>query len=415
MTGRADIIIGLQWGDEGKGKVSHVLSKGADAVVRFQGGANAGHTVVVGGQRYKFNMLPAGCLVGAKPVVSAGCVLDPDAFERETKLLTQLGHAAKPLVSRACQIILPIHRELDKRLEEIRGGAAIGTTLRGIGPAYADKMLRAGVRAGDVMDEELLARKLQFLKQLHRVDVEVDAALLRERLLPYVGDAETYLNDVVASGGRVVLEGAQGVLLDIDHGTYPYVTSSNTVAAAGCVSSGIPLSRVGKIIGVIKAYTTRVGAGPFPSEVTGELGEWIREAGGEYGTTTGRPRRVGWLDIPALKYACMLNDVSEIAVTKLDVLDGLPKVKACVRYRVDGVESESFAESKHLLSRVEPVYDEFKGWSVGRDGWVEAVRKGWEELPSPVREYLGWLEKTLSVKISLASVGEENSMVVVRG
>ncbi|MCS7129533.1 MAG: adenylosuccinate synthetase, partial [Candidatus Caldarchaeum sp.] len=221
-------------------------------------------------------------------------------------------------------------------------------------------------------------------------------------------------NGIIDSGGRVVLEGAQGVLLDVDHGTYPYVTSSNTVAAAGLVSSGIPVSKAGRIVGVMKAYATRVGAGPFPTELAGGLAERIRESGGEYGTTTGRARRVGWLDIPSLKYACMLNGVSEIAVTKLDVLNGLPTLKACVRYVVDGAETDSFAEAKHKLDSVKPVYEEFRGWSVEADVWVKAVRHGWDELPPAVREYLGWLEKTLDVKISIASVGEEAGMAVRR-
>ncbi len=231
---------------------------------------------------------------------------------------------------------------------------------------------------------------------------------------PYLGEVETYLNRVLESGERVVLEGAQGTLLDIDHGTYPYVTSSNTVAAAGCVSAGIPISKIGKTIGVMKAYTTRVGAGPFPTEISDHLAEKIREAGVEYGTTTGRPRRVGWLDIPALKYACMLNGVDEIAVTKLDILNDLPTIKACIRYVVDGSETESFSEALHQLGGVKPVYMEFRGWSVDPEDWKRAVKKGWEELPSTMKEYLGWLEKTLNVKIALASVGEEADMIVMR-
>ncbi|MEM1946689.1 MAG: adenylosuccinate synthase [Candidatus Caldarchaeum sp.] len=409
---KADIIIGLQWGDEGKGKISYVLSHDAEAVVRFQGGANAGHTVMVGGQRYKFNMLPAGCLAGPKPVIAAGCLLDVEAFERETSLLKKLGHPRQPLVSRSAQLILPFHRELDGRLEELRAGSAIGTTRRGIGPAYGDKMLRVGLRAGEIENTAVAVEKINFLKKLHGVESEADLNRIKKVLAPYLGDVELFLNELLDSGGRVVLEGAQGVLLDIDHGTYPYVTSSNTVAAAGYVSTGIPISKVGEIVGVMKAYTTRVGAGPFPTEVNGSLAERIREAGGEYGTTTGRPRRVGWLDIPALKYACMLNGVNNIAVTKLDVLDGISSVKVCVRYVVDGEETESFAHARHNLDAAKPVYVEFKGWNMGREGWLKAVRKGWEELPSAAREYLGWLEKTLKVEIGLVSVGEDASMVV---
>ncbi|MEM4189695.1 MAG: adenylosuccinate synthase [Candidatus Caldarchaeum sp.] len=411
---KADIIIGLQWGDEGKGKISYILSHGADAVVRFQGGANAGHTVMAEGQRYKFNMLPAGCLSGPKPVIAAGCLLDVEAFERETSLLKKLGHPHQPLVSKSAQLILPFHRELDRRVEELRAGSAIGTTRRGIGPAYGDKMLRVGVRAGETTDTGLAAEKIGLLEKLHGSGAEVDLNHVKTLLAPYLGDVEPFLNNLLDSGGRVVLEGAQGVLLDIDHGTYPYVTSSNTVAAAGCVSTGIPISKISEIVGVMKAYTTRVGAGPFPTEITDTLAARIREAGGEYGTTTGRPRRVGWLDIPALKYACMLNGVNKIAVTKLDVLDGIPKLKACVRYMLDGAETENFAQAKHWLDVVKPVYVEFEGWNLAREAWLKAVKKGWEELPPSVKEYLEWLEKTLNVKISLASVGEEASMIVKR-
>ncbi len=411
---KADIIVGLQWGDEGKGKISYIVSKYADVVVRFQGGSNAGHTVMLNGQRYKFSMLPAGCLTGAKPVVAAGCVLDPEVFEREVSLLQRLGHRNKPLVSRACHLMLPIHRELDKHIESLRGSAAIGTTMRGIGPAYADKMLRLGVRVGEIINVKHFGDKLSFLKKFHGIDQEVDINRLLNILGPYLGNVETYLNRVLDDGKHVVLEGAQGTLLDIDHGTYPYVTSSNTVAAAGCVSTGIPPSKIRKTIGVMKAYTTRVGSGPFPTEISGSLAERIREAGAEYGTTTGRLRRVGWLDIPALKYACMLNGVDEIAVTKLDVLNSLPAIKVCIRYVVDGDETESFSEALHQLSEVEPVYTELKGWRADPEDWKRAVKHGWEELPSAVKEYLGWLEKTLDVKIALASVGEEAEMIVIR-
>ncbi|MCS6783621.1 MAG: adenylosuccinate synthase [Candidatus Caldarchaeum sp.] len=409
-----DVIVGLQWGDEGKGKISYVLSKQADAVVRFQGGANAGHTVKIGETRYKFNMLPAGCLAGPRPVIAAGCLLDPEAFEREIKLITSLGVKHKPLVSESTHIILPHHRELDGRIEELRGSEAVGTTRRGIGPAYADKMLRVGIRAGETTDPQLIQSKTQLLQKLHGIDFSVDAEKLRQTISPFVGNVETYLNTVLESGGRVVLEGAQGTLLDIDHGTYPYVTSSNTLAANGFVSTGVAVKWKHSVIGVMKAYATRVGAGPFPTELDGDVAERIREVGGEYGTTTGRPRRVGWLDIPALRYACMVNGVDEIAVTKVDVLNGLSTVKACVGYVVNGVETESFTDCLMMLDDVKPVYVEFPGWSVGDDDWHAAVRNGWDDLPPNAREYLEWVEKTLHVKISLVSVGEEAGLTVQR-
>lgn len=409
-----DVVVGLQWGDEGKGKISYVLSRGAEAVARFQGGANAGHTVKIGETRYKFNMLPAGCLAGPRPVIASGCLLDPEAFEKELQLLQAHGHRHQPLVSMGAHIVFPMHRELDSRLESLRGSSAVGTTRRGIGPAYADKMLRVGIRVGDLLSRRSLEEKVEFLRRLHGVEPGVDFEKLEKLLRPFAGDVSGFLNEVVESGGRVLLEGAQGTLLDIDHGTYPYVTSSNTISANGFVSTGLPISRKGQIIGVTKAYTTRVGAGPFPTEITGPTAETIREKGGEYGTTTGRPRRIGWLDIPALRYACMVNGVDTVAVTKSDVLSGLPTVKACVRYVVDGVETNCFGDFLHRLDEVQPVYEEFRGWSVDEDGLRIAVEKGWDELPPNLREYLEWLEKQLRVNISLASVGEEASLTVTR-
>ncbi len=412
MSGEADVIVGLQWGDEGKGKISYLLSRGAEAVVRFQGGANAGHTVMLNGVRHKFNMLPAGSLAGARPVIAAGCLLDVEAFRRETEHLRGLGIQVRPLVSRASHIVLPLHRVVDGRLEELRGGSAIGTTLRGIGPAYADKMLRLGLRAGDLTDPENAAAKISLLLKIHGTGPDPDLEALRKTVEPYLGDVTGYLSKVLEDGGRVVLEGAQGTLLDIDHGTYPYVTSSNTVAAAGFVSTGIPVQRLGRVVGVMKAYTTRVGGGPFPTEIMGPLAEMLRERGGEYGTTTGRPRRVGWLDIPALKYACRINGVTEIAVTKLDILSGLDEIRVCVRYLLDGVEVEEFAEALPRLGEVRPVYEVFKGWRASAEEMVRAVKHGWEELPPATREYLETVAKHLNTPVSTASVGEEASHTV---
>ncbi|MEM1948572.1 MAG: adenylosuccinate synthase [Candidatus Caldarchaeum sp.] len=411
---RADVIVGLQWGDEGKGKISYVLARNAETVVRFQGGANAGHTVKIGETRYKFNMLPAGSLAGPRPVIAAGCLLDVEAFIREVEILKKAGHRYSPIISRAAHIVLPVHKLVDGRIEQLRGTAVVGTTLRGIGPAYADKMLRTGLRAGEATNPEKAKQRIEFLRRLHGVEFEADVDVLREKIAPYLGDVEVFLNDFLDSGGRVLLEGAQGTLLDIDHGTYPYVTSSNTVAANGFTSTGIPVSRKGVITGVMKAYTTRVGAGPFPTEVSGQLAEKIRESGGEYGTTTGRPRRVGWLDIPALKYACRINGVDQIAVTKLDVLSEIQTIKVCIRYQVDGRETENFAETLPFLEQVKPVYVDFDEWRARDDDWLRAVKNGWDELPPNVREYLDWLEKTLKVKIALVSVGEEASLIVGR-
>jgi adenylosuccinate synthase len=329
--------------------------------------------------------------------------------------LRGFGVQAFPLVSRAVHVVLPLHRMVDGRLEELRGGAAIGTTLRGIGPAYADKMLRLGVRAGDLAEPAHTAAKASLLQKIHGMGFEVDLEGLRKVVEPFLGDVSGYLNEVLDSGLRVVLEGAQGTLLDIDHGTYPYVTSSNTVAAAGFVSTGIPVQRHGRIVGVMKAYTTRVGEGPFPTEITGPLAEALRERGGEYGTTTGRPRRVGWLDIPALKHACRINGATEIAVTKLDILSGLDEIRVCVRYLLDGSEVDVFAEALPWLGRVEPVYEVFRGWKTSAGGvGAEPSDMAGMRCHRRCANTSDGLRKPLNTPITIASVGEEAGMIVLR-
>ncbi|GBC69167.1 Adenylosuccinate synthetase [archaeon HR01] len=403
----SSVVVGLQWGDEGKGKVSYLLSRGADAVVRFQGGANAGHTVVLDGRRLKFNILPAGSASGARPVIGAGCIVDVERLEGELSMLQSIGVQARPLISRFAGVVLSLHKDLDGSLEALRG-KAIGTTRMGIGPAYADKCLRIGLRVGDLSRKAVLAEKLRLIGKFHNLPTGEDFERLSEaggRLAQFVGDTTSYLVGLLKGGGRVVFEGAQGALLDLDYGTYPYVTSSHTLAGAASIGSGVPHTMLGDVVGVMKAYTTRVGGGPFPTEIDGGLAEIIRSSGAEYGTTTGRPRRVGWLDIPALRYACMLNGVSWLAVTKLDVLSNIDEVKVCVRYLCDGVEYESLAGLEDL-SGARPVYEVFKGWRADASEWSEAVKGGWDMLPSNAREYLGFVEKMLGVGIGLVSVGE---------
>ena len=411
------VIVGLQWGDEGKGKISYLLCRDADCVVRFQGGANAGHTVVVEGRKLKFNILPAGSAAGARPCIASGTVVDLDEVFEELEMLKSMGLEARLMISRSASVVLPIHKKLDSRIEEARGGSAVGTTRRGIGPTYSDKALRTGLRIEDLLNPDDLRERLEILKRFHGEEPG-DFENLRkmgERIAPYVGDVELYVNDVLDEGGKVVFEGAQGTLLDIDHGTYPYVTSSNTIAGAACTGCGIGPTRISEVIGVAKAYTTRVGAGVFPTEVGGELGERLREVGQEYGTTTGRPRRVGWLDIPLLRYAIRISNVDWIALTKLDVLSGLDKIKICVEYEYDGKILKIAPPAVRLLSRVKPIYEEVKGWEkISEDEWRSIAERGWEALPDEVKAYVELLEDLLGKPIKLISIGADAGMEVER-
>ena len=411
------VITGLQWGDEGKGKISYILCRDADCVVRFQGGANAGHTVVVNGKKLKFNILPAGSAAGAMPCIASGTVIDLDEAFEELDLLESIGLERRLMISRAASVVLPIHKRLDSKIEEVRGGKAVGTTRRGIGPTYSDKALRTGIRIEDLLDERTLREKLEILERMHG-ESPADLKELKEmseRLSPYVGDVELFVNDLLDQGKKVVFEGAQGTLLDIDHGTYPYVTSSNTIAGAACTGCGVGPTRIREVVGVMKAYTTRVGAGVFPTEIGGELGDKLREAGQEYGTTTGRPRRVGWLDIPLLRYAVRVSDVDWIALTKLDVLSGLDKLEICVEYEVNGSSLKVASPSVKLLSEVKPVYIQVDGWrKMEEDEWKRIAERGWDALPDEAKAYVETVEKLLGKPIKIVSIGAEVGMEVER-
>ena len=411
------VITGLQWGDEGKGKISYILCRDADCVVRFQGGANAGHTVVVNGRKLKFNILPAGSAAGAMPCIASGTVVDLDEVFEELDLLESIGLERRLMISRAASVVLPIHKRLDSRIEEVRGGKAVGTTRRGIGPTYSDKALRTGIRIEDLLDERALREKLEILERMHG-ESPADLKELREmgeRLSSYVGDVELFVNDLLDQGKKVVFEGAQGTLLDIDHGTYPYVTSSNTIAGAACTGCGVGPTRISEVVGVMKAYTTRVGAGVFPTEIGGELGDKLREAGQEYGTTTGRPRRIGWLDMPLLRYAVRVSDVSWIALTKLDVLSGLDELRICVEYEADGGSLKVASPSVKLLSEVKPVYIQVDGWGkMGEDDWKKVAERGWDALPDEAKAYVETVEKLLGKPIRIVSIGAEVGMEVER-
>ena len=412
----AKVIIGLQWGDEGKGKISYLLSRNADCVVRFQGGANAGHTVVLPDRKLKFNMLPAGSAAGAKPCIASGVVLDPAEVIEEVDLLRSIGIEPELMISGAANVVLKLHKRLDGMIEELRGGKAVGTTRRGIGPTYSDKALRTGIRVEDLLDKKALREKLEILERVHGIKVEeLDELVKVGRLIAkYVGDVEIYLNDLLDSGAEVIFEGAQGTLLDIDHGTYPYVTSSNTIAGAACTGCGVGPTRIDEVIGVMKAYSTRVGAGVFPTELHGELADRIREIGGEYGTTTGRPRRVGWLDIPLLRYAVKISNVSWIAMTKLDVLTGLKKLKICKEYVVDDEVVKIAHPSVKKLEKVKPNYVEVDGWDIDQGDWRKLAERGWESFPPEAKNYVELVERLLGVPIKLVSVGPEAGMEVWR-
>lgn len=410
-------IIGLQWGDEGKGKISYLLSKDAEYVVRFQGGANAGHTVVLDDRELRFNMLPAGSASGAKPCIASGTVVDLNEVIEEIELLKSIGINTEPLISKNASIVLPIHKKLDDIIEEIRSREPIGTTMRGIGPAYSDKALRIGVKIEDLLDYESLQNKIRLIEELHKLPVGdiKEYVRLAEKLYVNICDLEIRLNDELDKGKKIIFEGAQGTLLDIDQGTYPYVTSSNTTIGSVFTSCGVGPKKISEIIGVMKAYTTRVGAGVFPTELKGGEGEILREKGREYGTTTGRPRRVGWLDIPLLRYSIMVNSVDWIAFTKLDVLSGLKRIKICLEYDVDGETIKIASPNVRTLEKAKPIYTHLDGWpTLTREEWRKISVKGWDALPENAKIYIETIEELLGRPIKLISIGASSGMEVAK-
>ena len=386
----AIVLVGAQWGDEGKGKATDLLGDRVDYVVRYQGGNNAGHTVVIGEESYALHLLPSGVLSpSVVPVIGNGVVIDPEVLLEEIDGLAQRGVSCdRLLISADAHLIMPHHRALDRVTERYLGKARIGTTGRGIGPAYADKVARTGIRVQDLFDPGILRQKLDLVlreknqvlaKVYNRRGIEpgtVAGEYVRygERLRRYVADTGLVLNHALDDGKSVLLEGAQATLLDVDHGTYPFVTSSSPTAGGACAGSGIGPTRITTVIGIVKAYTTRVGAGPFPTELDGDQGEWLRKAGGEYGVTTGRARRCGWFDAVIARYAARVNGVTDFFITKLDVLSGLEKVPVCVAYDVDGTRHAEMPMTQTEFHHAVPVYEYFDGW--------------WEEL-SEVREFTG--------------------------
>jgi len=411
------VIVGAQWGDEGKGKVTDLLAERADAVVRFQGGNNAGHTIVRNGETWKLHLIPSGILHrGMLCVIGNGVVIDPKVLTDELDELRSRGVDPGGLkVSANAHLIMPYHLMLDHAGEARLGKLQIGTTRRGIGPCYADKSARLGIRVQDLLDEKILKKKIVTALEPKRLslrpfakDPQLDLQTMTEdyltyghRLAQYVADTSSLVLDQLDRGKIVLFEGAQGALLDIDHGTYPFVTSSNPVAGAACIGAGIGPKDIEEVWGIAKAYSTRVGAGPFPTEIDGQLAEQIRARGGEYGTTTGRPRRVGWLDLVALRYAARINSLTALTVTKLDVLSGLDRIFVCTRYRSgEGAQLDSFPYHQTVLHHSVGEYDQLPGWS---EDLTECRAES--DLPVAAREYLRFLAEFIGVPVALVGVG----------
>ncbi len=421
------IVLGAQWGDEGKGKVVDIYSDFADTVVRATGGNNAGHTLVVRGEKFVFHLIPSGILhPGKKCVITNGVVVDPKVLLTEIDRLKSrdyLKDDSQLRISCLAHIILPYHIALDQVREERLGSRKIGTTARGIGPCYEDKIARTGIRACDLVHAdvfpELLRANLELknflLKHYYNAgEIDFSSTLdeylsYGERIRPYLIDTSLFLNEEIHRGAKVLFEGAQGALLDIDHGTYPFVTSSNTTAGGLCTGSGVSPTRISGVIGVAKAYITRVGGGPFPTELFDDMGQKIRDRGWEYGSTTGRPRRCGWFDAPVLRYAHRLNALSGIALTKLDVLSGLPHVRICTSYEIDGARREEIPLTLSELERAVPVYEQMEGW---KEDLSDAREFG--DLPKAAQKYVRRLEEVSGVEITLVSVGADRNQTIVR-
>lgn len=421
----AFIVLGAQWGDEGKGKMTDYLAEDADVVVRFQGGNNAGHTVVVGDKEYKLHLIPSGILYDDKlNVIGNGVVLDPKALFEEIDYLEGVGVKVTPeklIISDRAQLIMPYHKVLDKLKEKARGKNDIGTTGKGIGPCYTDKFERCGIRVCDLMHPEVFAEKLKEnieMKNAYITKVLGGEALdyneilneyleFGKRLKPFIEETSVKVYNDIKADKTVLFEGAQGMLLDIDYGTYPYVTSSNTTAGGVSNGVGIGPNMITNAVGITKAYTTRVGKGPFPTELLDETGEWIREKGHEYGVTTGRSRRCGWLDLVIVKTAVRVSGLTSLAVTKIDTLAGLDTLKVCVGYKFDGKVIDYFPASLEDLAKCEPVYEEFAGW-----GEEVANARSYDELPENAKKYLERIEEFTETKISIVSVGPKRDQTM---
>ncbi len=418
------IVLGCQWGDEGKGKIVDLLAAEADIIARFQGGANAGHTIVVDDRKYKFHLLPSGILhEGKQCVIGNGVVLDPFGIKEELDVLVENGisYRDRLWISPAANLVLPYHKLIDAVQEHSRGTANLGTTKRGIGPAYVDKVARHGIRLVDLFAPERLKKRLEFQRTIkeqyftgsddERTDLDRtyrELLQLADLFRPLVIDVSRYINEAIDSGKTILYEGAQGSLLDVDLGTYPFATSSNTTVGGALTGLGIGPRAIDEVIGVVKAYTTRVGAGPFPTELVDDMGDRLRNQGDEFGTTTGRPRRCGWLDLVALRHVVRLNGVDAIAVTKLDVLDGLDELKVCHAYDLDGKIITDVPLDLARLNEVKPVYTSLPGWSEDTTGILSFA-----DLPANARAYLEYIAADLKVEIKMVSTGAKRKEIIM--
>ncbi|HTN56089.1 MAG TPA: adenylosuccinate synthase [Microbacterium sp.] len=419
------VIVGVQWGDEGKGKATDLLGERTDWVVKFNGGNNAGHTVVVGDEKYALHLLPSGILTpGVSPVIGNGVVVDLEVLFHELEALSARGvDVSKLKVSANAHLITSYHTTLDKVTERFLGKRMIGTTGRGIGPAYADKINRVGIRVQDLFDENILRQKVEgaldqknhlLVKIFNRRAITVDEVVedllsYAERLRPMVADTGHLIAEALGRGEVVVFEGGQATMLDIDHGTYPFVTSSSATAGGAATGSGIGPGSLDRIVGIVKAYTTRVGSGPFPTELFDEQGDWLRKQGFEFGTTTGRPRRVGWYDAPITRYATRVNGITDLVLTKLDILTGLEQIPVCVAYDVDGERFDDVPVNQTEFHHAKPIYEYFPGWSED----ISQARS-FDELPQNAQDYVHTLERMSDTRISVIGVGPEREQVIVR-
>jgi len=424
------IVVGCQWGDEGKGKIVDYLSSEADYVSRYQGGCNAGHTINVGNETYRLRLLPSGVLHRKKLVIANGVVVDPQVLMTEISDLKAKGYNADLALSDRAHITLSYHQMLDAAEENFKGKLRSGTTLRGIGPTYTDKVARYGIRTSDLLDQEILKQKISqntILKQrmltlvygsdakISEIDLFENCCAFGENLRPYITDTSIVLNEALDNGKRVLFEGAQGLLLDIDHGVYPFGTSSNTIAGGVCTGAGIGPTRIDEVLGVVKAYTSRVGSGPVPSELTDELGSKLQEKGHEFGTVTGRRRRCGWLDAVALRYAARINGLTGIALTKLDTLGGFDPVKICMEYQANGKTVRNQPASVQEYSECKPIYEELKGWSdLSAEAWASITKKGYDSLPKETRSYVERIEEITKTPVKIISVGQAREATILR-
>ncbi len=422
------VVVGSQWGDEGKGKITDLLSENADIIVRYQGGCNAGHTVVKGDEQYIFHLIPSGILhERVKCLIGNGVVIDPESLLQEIENLRKKNIEIDDnlFIDFKAHVVLPYHKTLDEIKERKRGKDKIGTTKRGIGPAYADKIARTGIRMIDLIDEKFLLKKLEnnlneknaIFEKLYglkisnqeKKDILKKYMKYSQLLKKYVTDVSLYLNQAINEDKKILFEGAQGTLLDVDHGTFPYVTSSNPIAGGACIGTGVGPTKIDRVMGITKAYTTRVGRGPFPTEMQGELEEYTRQKGGEFGATTGRPRRCGWFDAILVNYAVRINGMDSMVLTKIDVLSDFDKIKICTSYKYNGETIKEFPVNLEILENCIPVYEEMKGWK----GDISQITK-YVDLPQQLKAYIRRIEELVKTKVVIVSVGPKRSQTIIR-